>query len=283
MVYMDRSIVVAAALLMFLAGCSNASPSNPDSTAQSGEETRVSAELRTVELSSSAQADPSLCSVPSFVSIFDHANVSLDDGDRLETVVHAHIEEHEYPGGEFDYPGVELVETVFPGVPDSRTTVVLLGGSNSSDRLVRIDLRNVASPPLVDGWLVERSMACSPGVLAVIDRSCGSQKVKAEFAEPFERWQSSDIDNYTITYTRDGVFGTGVPETVTVWGGQPERDDELLPVLAVCELFAILDRADRVLTASFDPVLGYPISMSVDPSEGETDDEFALTVIEFLR
>lgn len=129
-------------------------------------------------------------------------------------------------------------------------------------------------------------MRCTTGSIALclLVTACGSSSGvgKSEFAQ----WQAAEVNEYTFTYKVGGGVGVLGPKTVRVSNGVvteviSEPDGFSLPDYTLADLFVQVDEADVVVSAHFDPELGYPIFLDLDPNESAIDDEFSITVVSF--
>lgn len=117
--------------------------------------------------------------------------------------------------------------------------------------------------------------------LGLLTSGCGGSSVtETERA----KWEAAGITEYTLTYDITGGLGNRGPKTVQVSGGavteiisQPENSRT--PDYTVEDLFDQLDAADIVVDVEFDPELGYPTYLALNPVEDAIDDEFGVTVL----
>lgn len=106
------------------------------------------------------------------------------------------------------------------------------------------------------------------------------------------QWQSSQVDDYTISITRqcfcpatelEVTVVDGVVTAVTK-GGEPAAPNDVagLPK-TVPELFALIAAQPdtAALTVEWDPTFGFPTNIQVDPIVNAIDDEFGILVTNF--
>lgn len=112
-------------------------------------------------------------------------------------------------------------------------------------------------------------------------------------AEHQARWQSKNIDDYSLSVTRqcfcpftdpiDIVVVSGVVTGVTK-AGQPVAPNEVQGIpKTVLELFAVVGAQGdaAALTVEWDATFGFPTSIQVDPIANAVDDEFGILVTNF--
>ena len=121
---------------------------------------------------------------------------------------------------------------------------------------------------------------------------------EAQMEKSRQVWNAQGIDDYRMTVRiSGGLLGgsavievrDGVPVSVQPAEGGPQH----LPMSAfagydtVEELFAVLERAfDRDVhdvEATYDPTLGLPLSVSIDPMEDAIDEEHGFSVVGFTK
>jgi Family of unknown function (DUF6174) len=117
--------------------------------------------------------------------------------------------------------------------------------------------------------------------------------LRAQLESARARWATSGGASYTFELTRNcECLLAAQPVSVTVVSGQvvvaeyagskqPVEAELLANVLTVPDLFDMiagaLDRGAASLSASYDPLYGYPTSITVDYSATAVDDEISLT------
>lgn len=99
------------------------------------------------------------------------------------------------------------------------------------------------------------------------------------------RWENAAIDEYTLSYKINGGAGDVGPKTVRVSNGvvmdiiaEPDRLISL-PDYTVDDLFDKLEASEEVIRATFDPELGYPTLLELDPIVAAIDDEVTISVV----
>ena len=112
-------------------------------------------------------------------------------------------------------------------------------------------------------------------------------------AEHEAQWQSKDIDDYSLSVTRqcfcpftDPIDITVVDGAVTAVtkAGKPAAPNEVLGIpKTVLELFAVVAaQADAAtLTVEWDATFGFPTNIQVDMIANAADDEFGILVTNF--
>lgn len=131
-----------------------------------------------------------------------------------------------------------------------------------------------------------RALALS--VLLVMLAACGDTTTprtssNGPYAAAFERWQAADITDYSIIYFVTGGIGRVGPKVVQVENGEAVEVDatdptQIAPSYSVDDLFDELNAAEIVVDADFDPELGFPTRLELDPIEDAIDDEFSVEV-----
>ena len=120
-------------------------------------------------------------------------------------------------------------------------------------------------------------------LLFVVGCSDGSNSLSDQrLAEASERWENADVQNYTIAYFVTSGLGRIGPTAMEVQGGEvvkADPDDPTQRLFSVNDLFEEIESADVVLNAEFDPDLGYPTRIALDPIEKHIDDEFGVQVV----
>lgn len=109
------------------------------------------------------------------------------------------------------------------------------------------------------------------------------------------RWQGTGINTYSMTIQRSSfhqlsAWPNSTPLKLTVRSGQPTGnlkrvDSGWLQSVTVDGLFGYIEneasKKPDCLKVEFDPMLGYPTSIRIDPVFGGTDDEVEFSVTEF--
>ena len=118
--------------------------------------------------------------------------------------------------------------------------------------------------------------------IGLVITACGSTPSVAEAERA--QWEAAEVSDYTLTYAVSGGAGNLGPKTVEVTDGIVteivKEPDGVSPAdFTIERLFDELDAADIVLDVEFDPELGYPTYIALDPIEDAIDDEFSVTIL----
>lgn len=134
--------------------------------------------------------------------------------------------------------------------------------------------------------------ACLTLSLMTLGAAC-SQSDDHGLAAARSLWKTHGPSSYSFLWqestfpepVRISVTSGQITSVVFVFDQRPVPDGILLHVRTIDGLFDnIQDEIDQgadQLTVDFDPTLGYPTSLYVDPSKGTYDDEFTIRILEF--
>jgi hypothetical protein len=123
---------------------------------------------------------------------------------------------------------------------------------------------------------------------------------EADLARAAARWQGAGIDSYDFDISRACFCGSLATRTVRVsvrhgaFAGllyvdslTPADTTYFADFLTMERFFAhlrgVLAAGPGSFTAWYDPILGYPDSVVVDPIANAVDDEYALRIVSFTR
>ena len=120
-------------------------------------------------------------------------------------------------------------------------------------------------------------------VAGLLSSACASDPTLGQAERA--RWENAAIDEYTLSYKINGGVGAVGPKTVRVSNGvvmdiiaEPDRLISL-PDYTVDDLFDKLEASEEVIRATFDPELGYPTLLELDPIVAAIDDEVTISVV----
>lgn len=130
---------------------------------------------------------------------------------------------------------------------------------------------------------------------SVIPEACRYDGLTEALTAAKARWQGTGINTYSMTIQRSSfhqlsAWPNSTPLKLTVRSGQPTGslkrvDSSWLHSVTVDGLFEYIEneasKKPDCLNVEFDPMLGYPISIRIDPVFGGTDDEVEYSVTEF--
>lgn len=116
-----------------------------------------------------------------------------------------------------------------------------------------------------------------------------------EIALQAAKWASAGIDSYTFTITRScfcppessGPFEVTVESGITtsvLYEGKPLAAGQIgnVPLTMEAAFAALLAGEEgATMEATWDPDLGFPVSVAVDPIPNAIDDEFSITIEDF--
>lgn len=130
---------------------------------------------------------------------------------------------------------------------------------------------------------------------AAIPDACRYDGLTEALAAAKARWQGTGINTYSMTIQRSSfrqlsAWPNSTPLKLKVRSGQPTGnlkrvDSSWLQSVTVDGLFEYIEneasKKPDCLKVEFDPMLGYPTSIQIDPVFGGTDDEVEFSVTEF--
>lgn len=130
---------------------------------------------------------------------------------------------------------------------------------------------------------------------AAIPDACRYEGLAAALTAAKARWQGTGINTYSMTIQRSSfrqlsAWPNSTPLKLTVISGKPTGnlksvDSSWLQSVTVDGLFGYIEneasKKPDCLKVEFDPMLGYPTLIRIDPVFGGTDDEVEFSVTEF--